>query len=113
VNIWGETYRQDVGAAPKGTTACDSVGCVSRSPRGFTVAVTKDLSAFADDCARADLVITHLRAPAYCHSETTVIDAGDLARAGTQWLRWNGAGRRFEVRPAIVDLNRPWRAGRR
>lgn len=113
VNIWGETYRQDVGVAPKGTTACDNVGCVSRSPRGFTIAVTKDLSAFADDCARADLVITHLRAPAYCHSETTVIDAGDLARAGTQWLRWNGAGRRFEVRPAIVDLNRPWRAGRR
>jgi competence protein ComEC len=47
VNIWGETYRQDVGAAPKGTTDCDSLGCVSRSPRGFTVAITKDFSGFA------------------------------------------------------------------
>jgi competence protein ComEC len=112
VDIWGETYRQSIGPAPPGMTACDSLGCVSRSPLGFSVAVGKDMAAFEDDCADSDLVVTRLQAPAYCRTETTVIDAGDLARGGTESLNWDKAAGRFTVRPAIVDLNRPWRAGR-
>ena len=112
VDVWGETYRQQIDAAPAGMTACDSLGCISRSPRGFSVAVTRDVAAFEDDCASADLVVTRLPAPAYCRTETTVIDAGDLARGGTESLDWDAAAGRFTVRPAIVDLNRPWRAGR-
>jgi competence protein ComEC len=112
VDIWGETYRQPIGPAPPGMTACDSLGCVSRSPLGFTVAVSKDFAAFEDDCAESDLVVTRLPAPAYCRAETTVIDAGDLASGGTASLRWDAPAGRFVVRPAIDDLNRPWRAGR-
>ena len=112
VNLWGETYRQDIGKAAPGTTNCDSLGCVSRSPLGFSLALSKDLAAFAEDCAKVDLVITHLHAPATCRDETTVIDADDLAQGGTQWLAWNRATGRFEIRPALNDLNRPWRAGR-
>jgi competence protein ComEC len=112
VDIWGETYRQPIGPAPPGMTACDSLGCVSHSPSGFSVAVTKDVAGFEDDCADNDLVVTRLPAPAWCRAETTVIDSGDLARGGTASLDWDAAARRFIVRPAIVDLNRPWRAGR-
>ena len=38
-----------------------------------------------------------------------MIDAGDLATGGVQWLRWNAALERFEVRPPITGLDRPWR----
>jgi competence protein ComEC len=112
VDIWGETYRQTIGPGPPGTTNCDSLGCVSRSPIGFSIAVSKSLAAFADDCANNDLVVTHLTAPAYCRAETTVIDAGDLAAGGVEGLRWDAADRRFDARAAVTDLNRPWRAGR-
>jgi len=112
VSVWSQTYRQPIVAAPSAMTNCDSIGCVSKSPAGFTVAVTKDEAGFEEDCASADLVITRLRAPATCRGETTVIDGQDLAKGGVQWLRWDGAADRFEIRPAIADLNRPWRAGR-
>jgi competence protein ComEC len=112
VNLWGQTYRQDIGKAPTGTTNCDSLGCVSQSPLGFSLALSKDPAAFAEDCANVDLVVTHLYAPAACRGETTVIDADDLAKGGTQWLAWDKTTGRFEIRPAMTDLNRPWRAGR-
>jgi len=38
-----------------------------------------------------------------------VIDANDLAAHGVQWVRWNAASNSFEVRPAIENLDRPWR----
>ena len=112
VGVWQETYKDAIGPAPPGSTSCDGIGCVSRSPAGFTVAVTKDISGFAEDCANADLVVTHLRAPEACRSETTVIDGRDLAQGGVEWLRWDAGAGRFDVRPAIGDLTRPWRAGR-
>jgi competence protein ComEC len=112
VSVWGQTYRQPIAKAPPATTNCDSIGCVSKSPLGFIVAVTKDEAGFEEDCATADLVVTRLRAPAACRTETTVIDGQDLAKGGVQWLRWDAVAERFEIRPAIADLNRPWRAGR-
>jgi len=112
VDVWGQTYRQQIDAAPPGSVSCDSLGCITKSPLGFTVASSKNLAAFDEDCANADLVVTHLQAPADCRAETTVIDADDLARGGVQWLRWDAGAGRFELRPAIGDLNRPWRAGR-
>jgi len=112
VNVWRDTYRETIGAADPATAACDSLGCLSRSSLGFSVAQTKDQAGFVDDCANADLVVTHLRAPAYCRNETTVLDDRDLAKGGVEWLHWDPSTGRFEVRPAIADLNRPWRAGR-
>ena len=112
VDVWSQTYKQPITPALPGTTACDSVGCISRSPLGFTLAVSRADAAFAEDCRHADLVVTHVRAPDYCGGSTTVIDATKLAKGGVHWLRWDQATGRFEVRPAIVDLNRPWRAGR-
>ena len=112
VGVWRQTYKDAIGPAPSGTTNCDGLGCVSTSPAGFTVAVTKDPAAFQEDCANADLVVTHLAAPAVCRTETTVVDGQDLAKGGVEWLRWDTGAGRFEVRPAIADLSRPWRAGR-
>ena len=57
----------------------------------------------------ADLVIARRAAPANC-AAGTIIDANALARGGVQWLRWDEARGSFEVRPAIPQVSRPWRA---
>jgi competence protein ComEC len=112
VGVWRQTYKDAIGPVLPGTTNCDGLGCVSKSPLGFTVAITRDEAGLAEDCANADLVVTRLAAPAACRAETTVIDGRDLANGGVQWAHWNAGAGRFEIRPAIADLSRPWRAGR-
>jgi competence protein ComEC len=112
VMVWRQTYKDAIDPAPKSTTTCDSLGCVSKSAAGFTVAMTKNVAAFEEDCRSADLVVTHLYAPPSCRDETTVLDARDLAQGGVERLRWDAAAGRFDMRSAIADLNRPWRAGR-
>jgi len=107
VTIWKDTYSEPI-ARMMENIACDSLGCIATGRGGFSVALIRDASAFGEDCQAADLVVTRLYAPGFCRQETTVIDAGDLRRGGVFWLRWRGGD--FELRPAIADLNRPWRA---
>lgn len=107
--VWEETYGQPIVRQPNALTSCDSLACVTTSPAGFVVSVVASDEAFPEDCATADLIVTHLVAPGYCRAETTVVDALDLARHGVEWLAWRGHD--FETRQAVVDLNRPWRAG--
>lgn len=112
VNVWAESLGEAIEAAPAGSVGCDAVGCIARSPRGFTLAVIRDPAGFYEDCAVVDLVVTRLVAPAGCSAQT-VIDAEDLARGGVHWLRWDAARAAFEVRPAISNLSQPWRAAPR
>ena len=69
----------------------------------------KNAAAFAEDCELHDLVITRLRAPHTC-TGSQVIDGDDLLAGGVHWLAWDEAAARFEIRTAITNLNRPWRA---
>jgi competence protein ComEC len=111
VTVWGDTYGaalQPVAATQK---HCDELGCLFTGAAGFRVAEVLNPAAFPEDCESANLVVTHDYAPGYCRAETTVIDAIDLRRGGVHWLRW--LGDRFEIRPAVADLNRPWRAAPR
>lgn len=108
VAAWSEHYQEEIGAAFPGLR-CDSLGCIARTP-AFSVAVVKNIAAFAEDCGRHDLVITRLRAPQTC-SGSQVIDSDDLRTGGVHWLAWNAAAARFEIRAAIAQVNRPWRAG--
>jgi len=110
VMIWSDTYAQQIEAMQSGL-ACDKLACIARAAPGFSVSVVKSPDAFGEDCANVDLVVTRLYAPAYCRRETQVIDAADLRVGGVQWLRWTGGG--FDLRPAIPQLNRPWRAALR
>jgi competence protein ComEC len=103
VDVWAETYSETI---EEGDFACDSLGCIAEGSGGFTVAVVADPAAFYDDCDVVDLVVARRLAPASCSA--LVIDSDDLRLGGVHWLRWNGDS--FEVRPAMTDLNRPWRA---
>jgi len=106
VKVWQDTYAEPIEPAP--LLSCDSLGCYGESPAGFRVAVATDPAAFYEDCGMADLMIMRRPAPEGC-AAGTVIDADSLERGGIQWLRWDKAARKFEVRPAVPPGDRPWR----
>ena len=97
--------------ASAAAVSCDTVGCIGQSSAGFSYAIVTDPVGFADECGRADLVVARGRAPDWCGSRA-VIDSDDLAAHGVQWLRWNPLAKTFEIRPAIANLDRPWRIAR-
>jgi len=105
--VWSETYAVEIGEA-LANTRCDSLGCI-HTDEEFSIALVKTREAFAEDCARNDLVITRLPAPPECRDETQVLDVRDLEHGGVHWLRWNASAGSFDVRPAIATLDRPWR----
>lgn len=105
VDAWAEHYQQPIDTVAEGVR-CDSLGCVAETDR-FSVAVVRNAAAFAEDCGRHDLLIARQTVPATCGGQ--VVASGDLARGGVHWLRWNEAAGRFDIRPAIDNLNRPWR----
>jgi len=107
VSVWRETYGEAIG--PGALLKCDSVGCFGASSSGFTVAIVRDPAGFYEDCGMADLLIARRTVPAYCKANT-IIDATTLARGGVQWLRWDATRGSFEIRPAIPEVSRPWRA---
>jgi competence protein ComEC len=109
VRVWRETYAEPLD--PAALLECDSLGCFGTSPAGFSIAVASDPAAFYEDCGEADLVVLRRPAPAGCGA-ATVIDSRTLETGGIQWLRWDAAGRRFEVRPAVRPGDRSWRVRR-
>ncbi|HEY8595722.1 MAG TPA: ComEC/Rec2 family competence protein [Devosiaceae bacterium] len=111
-DAWSDAYREPI-LDHLAAEACDASGCFAHGAGGFTVAIVEDLSAFAEDCRSADLVIARLPAPAACRGRTTVIDTTDLARDGAEWLRWDPVHHSFSRRSAITDVNRPWRGALR
>lgn len=61
--------------------ACDAAGCIGRAANGSIVALVHDKSAFAEDCLRADIVVTPLFAPLGCAAKL-VIDRDSLKETG-------------------------------
>jgi len=109
VDVWSQYYQEDIAATLAGAH-CDNLACVVSTDR-FALSVVKNIEAFAEDCERNDLIIARIPAPQYCAAQ--VIDAKTLRDGGVQWLRWNAGAGRFDVRPAVPNLTRPWRASQR
>jgi competence protein ComEC len=107
LDVWRETYAEPIAGAAG--VKCDSIACIGESSAGFSYAIVTDPAGFAEECGRADLIITRRAAPHYCNS-AAVIDAGDLDANGIHWLRWTGG--EFETRTAITNLDRAWRIRR-
>jgi competence protein ComEC len=97
--------RDAADGSVKSGFACDPDGCVARLPDGAVVAVSRTAAAFADDCARAALIITVRVAPADCAAR--VIDRASLRKNGAMALTWRDG--RFEIASARPDgIDRPW-----
>jgi competence protein ComEC len=85
---------------------CDKLGCVGTLGGGKIIALILDRAAFAEDCTRADIVVTPLFAPAGCAARL-VIDRDKLKETGALTLSFGKTGvETLAVRAA--DEDRPW-----
>ena len=94
------------------TPRCDATGCIATLIDGRVLALVFEAPAFAEDCARADIIVSSIIAPVGCGAEI-VIDRARLDDAGAMTLRLDDDV--IHVRRARgVDEDRPWsRAPRR
>jgi competence protein ComEC len=92
------------------TVRCDATGCVAELPDGRLVAYALSPAAFAEDCARAAIVISRRRVPGACKAR--LIDGTVWRAHGALALRWTGQDFALSAgRPP--GYQRPWtRAGR-
>jgi len=85
---------------------CDDAGCVGRLADGTVVAIARTIEAFAEDCARAALVLSARLAPPGCQARSSTARNG----SGAGRSRCAGparAGRsRRPGRPATTGLGR-------
>ncbi len=88
-------------------TNCDKLGCVGYLASGRTVALDFDTEAFAEDCTRADIIVTPRFAPLGC-AASIVIDREKLKQTGALTLSFtkDGAVQMHAARAA--DEDRPW-----
>jgi len=87
--------------------SCDDLACVVALRGARLVALTSRPEAFADDCARAAVIVTRHQAPPACGA--LVIDTERLSRDGALTLRATEDG--FVVDPARPRGSlRPWHA---
>ncbi|WP_172838546.1 ComEC/Rec2 family competence protein [Stappia sp. ES.058] len=80
---------------------------------GLVISLVSDPEAFAQDCARVDVIVTALRAPADC-AAAYVFDGDRLARTGALAVRLDpkqGAPPQITLRPSYKTL-RPWTPNR-
>jgi competence protein ComEC len=62
-------------------TSCDPIGCVGRLLGGGAIVLATAPAAFEEDCRRATILVTPLRAPPWC-TPALLIDRASLARTG-------------------------------
>jgi competence protein ComEC len=86
---------------------CDKLGCVGFLASGRTVALVLDVAAFAEDCTRADIIVTPRFAPLGC-ATNIVIDREKLKQTGALTLAFakDGVVQMHAARAA--DEDRPW-----
>ena len=85
---------------------CDKLGCVGYTATGKTVSLVLDRAAFAEDCTRADIIVTPLLAPIGC-AAGIVIDRGKLKETGAITLSFGKDS--VQMRGGrSADEDRPW-----
>jgi competence protein ComEC len=90
-----------------GALACDALGCVYRlKGRSIALALTGD--ALAEDCLRADLVVSAIPIRGPCAHPAAIIDRFDLWRGGAYAVRIDGDGAIHVESVAATLGNRPW-----
>jgi competence protein ComEC len=89
---------------------CDPAGCVAAlgAPDSGSVAYVTDQRAFAEDCARALVVITRLNAPDWCRANL-VFDRARLENGGAVTIRVTADGHAVTT-ARRANETRPWLA---
>lgn len=93
-------------AMPRDGVRCDAWSCIAHMPSGDTVAAVLRPDALAEDCARADIVVSAVPVRDGCVGPKLVIDRIDVARHGAYAL-WLGRTMRIETAEEVRG-RRPW-----
>ncbi len=100
--------REPKDAGLNGGVQCDAAGCIGRLADGRLVSFVLSVEAFAEDCARAAVVVSPRQAPGDCAA--LLIDRRAWRANGAVALRWTGD--RFTLSAARPpDYERPWARG--
>ncbi len=99
----------DDAATLRGGTRCDPDACLLKAADGIAVSHVLRPIAFAEDCGRANVIVTQLAAPTDCRAPL-VIDAPKLARFGATAVRMGGDADAptFRLTTAYSATRRPW-----
>ncbi len=85
---------------------CDAVGCIGKLADGRLASMVLEVEAFAEDCARAAVVVSAREAPSF-RCAATLIDRDVWRTHGAIALRWSG--RHFEQDVTLPSgYERPW-----
>ena len=85
---------------------CDLQGCAAALEDGRSLSLVLDRRAFAQDCGRADIIVSPLPAPTGCASEM-VFDIGRLRATGAVLLRLDDSEVRLRTARGPTE-DRPW-----
>ncbi|MEN3950621.1 ComEC/Rec2 family competence protein [Iodidimonas sp. SYSU 1G8] len=91
---------------PEGLS-CDSLGCVYRTPGHDVIALVQQGDALAEDCARADILISAVPTFWRCRGPAVVIDRFDLWRGGAHAIWFDDGVYRVQS-VAAEQGTRPW-----
>jgi competence protein ComEC len=110
-------FDKEAAAAPTGDelregVRCDPAACLLGAAGGFLVSHVLDPVAFAEDCRRADVIVTPLTAPVGCRARL-VVDGKRLERFGPFAVRIDGDRGEpvFSVTTERSIAPRPWQKG--
>ncbi|HEY0282462.1 MAG TPA: hypothetical protein VGC27_07555, partial [Rhizomicrobium sp.] len=103
----GRAAKDAVGTPAQGVR-CDAYGCIAKARGGTVVAVSSRAEALAEDCARADIVVSAVPARRFCNGTALTIDRIDIVRHGAHAV-WLGPPLRFETVEGERG-RRPWSA---
>ncbi len=98
--------REPVSARDK-DAHCDRLGCVAALPEGESLSIVLDRMAFEEDCARAEVLVSALSAPAGCKAKF-VLDGKALKRLGAVGLTFGDETGFAMTSDRSTDQNRPW-----
>jgi competence protein ComEC len=100
--------RQPRDPALMGTGACDATGCIGRLRDGRTLALILDPRIAAEDCGRADIVVTRFWLGDTCKGPSLVIDGAHLAAHGATEIRLAKNALPIMRTARTPTLDRPW-----
>ncbi|MBL4785443.1 MAG: ComEC/Rec2 family competence protein [Cohaesibacteraceae bacterium] len=92
---------------------CDRTACIAKTNKNVQIAFVKRYSAFAEDCKKADIVVSRLIAPRECSHHALVLDKMAFLSGGAKALyaeKHNDEGN--EILSIVIDHAEPLVAGR-
>ncbi|MBT6406022.1 MAG: ComEC family competence protein [Rhodospirillaceae bacterium] len=109
-DIWLRSFAQPASSPWGGDTAalrCDDLGCLYKA-KGRTIALVRKPGALAEDCGRADIIVSTIPVRRACRGPDAVIDRFDLWRDGAHAV-WLGGDEGVRIESVNAGRGeRPW-----